>query len=117
MTPTALKRERLFTISDVAKGRNHFSRTRPTLWPCARMRRIGTCRRRARVVEAERDGWRHALVLGDAPRHEREVERLLGRLCPRHEPTEVAHGERVVVLGAERTGIVERAVAADGDDG
>src|ERR671936_255561 len=42
MTPTALKRVRLFTISAVGKGRNHLSRTRPTLWPSLRRRRIAT---------------------------------------------------------------------------
>src|SRR6266540_1830411 len=69
-----------------------------------------------RAVEPDRDRERHALVLTDAPSHEREVERLLGGLGPGQEPAEVAHRERVVVLRAERAGVVERAIAADRDD-
>src|SRR5437870_10155782 len=42
MTPMALKRERLRTISSVANGRNHLRRTRPTLCPSLRSLRIAT---------------------------------------------------------------------------
>src|SRR5581483_2989214 len=69
-----------------------------------------------RAVQADRDRERDALVLADAPRHERQVQRFLRRLRPREEPAEVAAGERVVVLGAERARVVEGAVAADRDD-
>ena len=49
-------------------------------------------------------------------RESSEVERLLRRLRPGEEPAQVAHGERVVVLGAERARVIQGAVAADRDD-
>src|SRR2546428_450666 len=49
MTPIALKRDRLRTMSSVANGRNHRRRTSPTLWPSLRRRRIATFIGRASV--------------------------------------------------------------------
>jgi hypothetical protein len=69
-----------------------------------------------RKAPSDRDRERHALVLRDAPGHERQVERFLRGLGPRQEPAEVPHRKGVVVLGAERAGVVESAVAADRDD-
>src|SRR5438105_3788451 len=67
-------------------------------------------------VQADRHGEGDALALADAPGGEREVQGLLRRLGPAEQPAEIADREGVVVLAAERAGVIERAVAADRDD-
>src|SRR6202007_900584 len=62
------------------------------------------------TVAADGAGQEDAPVLGRAVGDERRVEGLLAVVHPDQLPSQVAHRERVVVLDAERAGVVERAV-------
>ena len=56
--------------------------------------------------------WQHdARIFGHFVGNQRQVERLLAGLYPGHQPAEIAHGQSVVVLHAEGSGIVEGTVA------
>ena len=63
------------------------------------------------AVHRQRDGHAHARVLGDAVAEQDVLQRLLRRGYPEDQPAHVAQRQRVVVLHAERAGVVERAVA------
>src|SRR5438874_727746 len=126
MTPTALKRKRLFTISSVGNGRNHLRRTSPTLWPSLRSRRIATFIGSASVPWPKTTYSASSVMYSSRnglspPRPNSFLKSAWASLTtscglrPREEPAEVADGERVVVLGPKRAGVVERAVPADRD--
>src|SRR5579875_56275 len=64
-----------------------------------------------RAVHRQRARHAHARVLGDAVAEQHVLQRLLRGGHPEQQPAHVAHGQRVVVLHAERAGVVQRAVA------
>ena len=82
-------------------------------WDIDQRLRVG----QERAVATDRHGHKHAAVFRHPVGDQRRIQRLLRTVHPNQVPAEVANRQRVVVLHAERAGIVQRPVAHQSHDG